>query len=405
MKKASLSVWLLCLSLQGFAQEPPAFTWQAKLPVPDSTGFYHIALTPAVSRMAYRDGRWDIRIYTQKQEVPYVLYSDFSGSQPPSVFQPLPVINQSPGMLVFANKSRRTLDCFDIVYKNSRVRKTIQVNGSDDGQQWYGVTEQFLFDPSAGDAGTGVTSIQRIQIPRSNYAFYRLRISDTVHAPLLIEQIGIPEFPTRPPAYTAIPGVRMTPVKAARPKESAYLIDLQGIYPADRLTLKISSPALYHRRALLQQNSTRTTVTSFTLSSETPATIELPRTGYDSLYLVVLNEDSPPLTISGVEVMQKNHYLVARLEKGKTYVLCGGAPAAVPPQYDLQFFKERLNDFVVEVMTPAAPTLLAQTAPPTPAAGFFNSRWWIWAGILLIIAVLGLLVPRLVRDIKDQNTP
>ncbi len=405
MKKTRLSVLLLCLSLPGLSQQTPAFTWEAKLPAPDTTGFYHIALTPAVSARAYCNGLWDIRIYAGKQEVPYVLYSDFTGQQPPFVFQPLPVVDRSPGLLVFENKNRRTLDYFDIVYKNSGVRKQMQVNGSDDGQVWYGVTEQFLFDPSSGDAATSVTSRQRIQIPPSNYAYYRLRVSDTLHAPLLIEQIGVSEFPSKPAAYTAIPGVQFAPAKAARDKESAYLIDLRGSYPADRLTLRISAPALYHRQAMLQRKQPHATIASFTLSSESPSIIELPRAAYDSLYLVVLNGDSPPLAINGVEVLQKNHYLVALLEKGKTYRLCGGAPTSAPPQYDLQFFRERLNDFVVKVMEPATPALLPQTTPPISASGFFNSRWWIWAGILLIIGLLGLIVPRLVREIKDQNTP
>lgn len=405
MKKTRLSILLLGLSLQGFAQKMPAFTWRAALPVTDSSGYYHIALPAAVSAKAFHPHGWDVRILEGTNEIPYVHYESITGPRRAD-FRPLPITEQSGSMLTFENKEQRSLNRFEIVYKNSAVRKNLTVTGSNNGADWYGVTEEFTFNPSVGEpfGSDGHSSRQVVQIPASNYIYYRLRIHDTIYAPLFIEQIGLSEYPVVLPRYAAIAGVKLTPVKTKVPKESTWLLDLGGAYPAERLVFQIDAPALYHRQAMVLKNAQKTVVAQFTLSSDAPLVYDINLAKYDSLYLTVRNEDSQPLKISGVEVLQRNNYLVAHLEKGKTYFLQGGAPDAVPPQYDLEHFKSRLNSFALQVLSPTAPETIAIAETPTPSTSFFDSQWWIWAGILLIVGLLGVIVLRIVRDLRDQNT-
>ncbi|HEY9262832.1 hypothetical protein, partial [Chitinophaga sp.] len=60
-------------------QHAPGFTWQAALPPVVQSGFYHIALTPAVAAKLNNHPVPNFRLYQAEKEVPYLLQEQVGG--------------------------------------------------------------------------------------------------------------------------------------------------------------------------------------------------------------------------------------------------------------------------------------------------------------------------------------
>ena len=152
-KRRNKYLLLLLLLVAGrvTAQQPAAaFTWQAPLPPVAQSGFYHIALTPAVAAKLNNSAVPNFRIYQADKEVPYLLQEQVGGYDVAS-FEPFDVTDNvrlagKSSTIVFHNAKGYTLDHFEIVFKNAQVIKTMRISGSNDKENWYGVTDTFVFD-------------------------------------------------------------------------------------------------------------------------------------------------------------------------------------------------------------------------------------------------------------------
>lgn len=411
MKKKWISAIILFCNLQTFAQQAMDFSWEAKLPVPDTTGYYHIAITPAVSARAYQMGKWDVRIFADKTEVPYVLNQDFLQDKNTNTFHAfsmeLPEVKpNATTTVIFEQPLPKPLAEFGLRYTNTTVRKKVQLTVSADKVTWYALRDPFLLDPSSAvkvdEEGTLLE--ETINIPTSGYRYYKLVMDDSTSAPLQINGVGYRSIPQLFPTHTVVPGVTVNMLPGKNRREDQYLIVLHDKYPLTHLTIGVKAPSMYHRNATLstviQTFSSRWS--EFTLSSKEPLRqIVLPQPGtYDSIYLNIFNGDNPPLELGEIKAWQNTYYLIAYLEKGKAYVLKGGAPRMEIPQYDVTHFRQVYESQAQHMMEPAPPVMKV-TSEPAITATFFNSQWWVWGGIMFIIVLLSLIVVRMIRDMKS----
>ncbi len=76
-KSCRISLLFLCSAWSAVGQEKPGFTWEAALPRVTTPGFYQIPITPAIAARAYRNGEWDIRVYGDSAEIPYLVTQFF----------------------------------------------------------------------------------------------------------------------------------------------------------------------------------------------------------------------------------------------------------------------------------------------------------------------------------------
>lgn len=404
MKKNWISAIILCCNLHVFAQQAQDFSWKAKLPVPDTTGYYHIAITPALSARAYQAGNWDIRIFSGETEIPYVLNQDFLEDKNTNTFKSfsMPLLEVKPNAattVIFELLLQKPLSEFQLRYTNTTVRKQAQLTASNDKVIWYALREPFLLDPSAAITVEGKATLleETIAIPASSFRYYKLVLNDSASAPLQINCVGHRRIPQLFPAHTAIPGVTMKLLPGKDRREDRYLIDLHDNYPLTHLTIRVKAPLMYHRSATLSAP-----VQHFILSSETPMTqVTLQERGmYDSIWLNISNGDNPPLELDKVEAWQNTYYLIAHLEKGKTYSLKGGAPGMQIPRYDAEHFREVYASLAQHMMQPEPPVMITKVVTsPT----FFNSRWWVWAGIIFIVALLVMVVFRMLKDMAKEG--
>ena len=95
-------------------------------------------------------------------------------------------------------------------------------------------------------------------------------------------------------------------------------------------------------------------LTEIRVSSTSTIAQPLPLVRTKDFYIVVSNEDNPPLEITAIRTFQPRRELVAYLEKGKSYQLVFDDPKAPKPNYDLNEFTGRI---------PAHPSMLAISNP------------------------------------------
>lgn len=395
------------------AQQPvPGFTWQAPLPAVPVSGFYHIALTPAVAAKLHNNMPPDFRIYQGDTEVPYLLQEQTGGYSVAS-FESFPITGNisEPGKrstIVFHNANGHTLDHFELVFKNARVMKTMRISGSNDKKNWYGVTDAFVFDPASAIPDTSSTTlVKTIPIPSSDYAWYQLIIDDSASAPVFIEKIGRYKTNSQATEYTAVPAPAISVRPGNSRHESRWQLAFDQPYLIRKLSFNITAPALYRRSAVISARISGhdREIATFNLSSDQPSQVELSAPGnYDTLLLTVQNDDNPALQISAVNAWQQTIWLTANLQQGQSYLLKGGNAAIPAPIYDLGYFKDSVP-VSIPVIEPGAPVSIAATAVKTPAGTVtvFKSKWWIWVGIIAMAAFLVFIALKMLKEMQERK--
>ena len=124
--------------------------------------------------------------------------------------------------------------------------------------------------------------------------------------------------------------------------------------------------------------------------------------GYRYLRIWIENASDPPLDVQGASVTRLAYYLDFQARPGKTYALYFGNPRAPSPTYDFAQYAGRLRkDGVTKASLEAAvqnPAKRAGRVPPWSE----RHKGLIWAALVLVIIVLGLLI---MRQLKTAPQP
>jgi hypothetical protein len=388
------------------------FSQQAKLPAIDSSRIYNVIVTPEITGASKSPTLSDIRIYDGETQIPYVLQQDeydIDFSKKLINFDILENKQTPNGMstLIFHNKQSLQLDHFDMLIKNTWVKKQISISGSDDRKKWYAVTENFWLELNGSGLDTGRNRfIKTVQIPLTDYKYYCLSINDSTTKPLNIFEIILYNPIPGENTYAPVPSPSLIKLKETAPKQSIFGLKFSGAYSINKIAFDIASPTLYHRSATLCTLGREGYIPlqQLTLASNQPTQIILNSAIKEkALYLIIENEDNPPLQITAIKAWQLNTYLITYLEKGKSYMLKTGDMLLDKPVYDFSYGKGYNNQMpptlhagkLFEIPTPEKPAVTTPT--------LFRSNIWIWAGIAGINILIGFLVFKLIKDMQKQK--
>jgi len=179
-------------------------------------------------------------------------------------------------------------------------------------------------------------------------------------------------------------------------------------YQSDRILISISDPEYFSRKAELylpiNDSSTKISsdpIASFTIQTNTPNIFEIPRQKSKVFYLVINNEDNPPLKLKNVFTQQLLYELVAFLEKNKQYKLLLDNPIATAPNYDLEKFK----DSILQNIPIIGISNFSSNSHPvmTPSKLADKNKSWIWVAIILAGCILLYFTFTLLKDIKKSG--
>ena len=406
-------VWLTttyCLLIATVVQAQ-SFRYRASVDAVQQSGYHKILLSPdVVGRL--NANLTDIRLYDgQQQEVPYLLARQQPTQTSPFVNYDVVSRKSIPNVatkLVVRNPSKSQISSFELVIKNTNVGKKARLSGSSDAQNWYALDDNLWLGPSQNNLGT--TETKTINFPISDYEYYQLDINDSLGTPLNILKAGHYVQKAIAGSYLVIPNLSISQRDSSDKNTYVHLTRTTDAR-FDKLTIAVQTSAPFRRRAILGQFHTRKlkrgrierwfeSIRSFELTSTDSNVVHLPGLKTNDLYLVIANDDNPPLRVRDVQAYQLTTYLVANLTANSSYQLRFSADDVVAPAYDLTAFKTTSpkNPPVIGV---SAITAIDSDSEST--ASLCTDSRIIWPALGLVLLVLGILSYRMLREMGKTN--
>lgn len=407
MIRVAVTAVLIAINLIGVAQ-----TYHAEVPLhpADSDGFYKVVLTPEMD--PFIDPAFsNIRIHdTANKEVPYILGVD-EMKKVPSQFMEYTLedklfFKDSCTVIILANHAQSTINNISLMIKNAAVVKEARLAGSDDKQTWYALKDVFQmgFINNPG----GISEIEIVDFPNSNYPYYRLVINDTKSAPLNILRAGYYTSGTAAGVkYLQLPAPRLNQKEETTKKRSYITVAFDTLHFIDKVRWHISGLPYYLRQATLYTESERLTkhgkrekfreyIGDIQLNSRQENVEFIPTVKTNNLLLEISNDDNPPLEVSGVECFREARQLTVWLQKEKHYILKFGDNTMPAPVYDLQFFKDSISSDLGYVKTGILSKIVH--ASDDGEHTFFTTRAYIWVAIIAVIVFLGFMSLKMIRE-------
>jgi hypothetical protein len=415
--KSLLAVCIGCFAAAiAMAQQ---FKFTAALDSVVKTGFYQVSITPQLSSYVKTDFS-DLRISDEKGNwVPHIIQTVLPFMNQ-SALKEFPIVSnqlndsgktelvvENKGIdLHIGNTAVLTVSEIVLFIKNNAVSRYAAISGSNDGKHWYIINENILLARSyESDSSYFISSVK---FSNADYKYFKLVIDNAKSDPLNILKAGsyfnltfqsVISSVSNPPAVIS--------QKDSSDGRSYIKVRQDAAYHIDKIRIDAAGAKFFKRNAVLLLPGNDSTVAhrhepglSFVLSSGSDNEFSLEKIKTTFFYIIIENNDNPPLQIKAVNTSQSITRAVAWLEAGKKYSLLVDNADAEQPDYDIALFKDSI---------PAnAPAIGIGTFKKTEPAAVAeqkndNNKWWLWPAIIGAIAILGFLSWKLLADMKKTD--
>lgn len=399
MKKLIIN-FLLMLPLCGALAQP--FDWTAKLTIPDSTAFYKIPLPPEVLGKLNPQFT-DLRIYDgQQKEVPYLLKKD-QHKITKNVFHPYEITKvehseNGSTIIVIHNSKRDKINNLCLRVNNFDTRKFAKLTGSNNQIDWYAIKDDYVF--SSVQSSSEPSVIKVINFPHSKYEYYRLEILDWFTDPIHVLSAGYFDTHLKYGNYYQI-DASITQVDSIELQQTWVKLQFPFVPNCEKIKVEIEGPSFYNRIARLckrakdkKGNVSYIDLIRFSLISNRELMVDVGNIRTEELYIVVENNDNPPLQIKGVTGYQLHNYLVAHLQTGENYHIEFGNDNVKPPVYDIGYFNSKIPENIPQLeMNSVQLTSLIKTEDK-----HVISTLWIWITIAGVALLVGGMTYKMIRE-------
>lgn len=423
-KTAFITAFLLPFALQ--AQH---FNWQAKIDPAQKDGHAKVLLSPGITSQL-RSGFPDIRVYDKENyETPYLVYKD-EAKQGLDRFITYQVVetHYSRGCCSFIkvkNSTGKPIDHIVLEVNNADARREMNLAGSYDGVNWFVVRDEFVVETFNGmvKGEKKTTSLIRFDFPLTDYKYYKFEFDDwyywwrDYHHPVFIVRAGHVEPTFIPEKCLDLPKPAFVQKDSGRQTLVDIRFDEAQYTDHFKFNLRQVKNKDYYRSASLYElveNDNKTTtekyIGSTVLSSMNDNEISLPGNRAGHFVLKINNEDDRPLIVDDLRALQVKHYLVADLEKNNVYTLRFGNDSIPAPVYDMQYFKNKIQDSLDVLQALPRENIAAQKQEvkikadsKSESKTFFTSKTIVWFAIGGVGLLLLFLTARMLKDMKRKD--
>ncbi|WKK66319.1 DUF3999 family protein [Lutimonas zeaxanthinifaciens] len=179
---------------------------------------------------------------------------------------------------------------------------------------------------------------------------------------------------------------------------SVYEIQMTDQVPVSSMTISLDANYDFYRPVSIEylSDSTKTekgwryryrTLLNGTLSSFEDSRYDFKSTLLKKLRVKIYNRDNQPLNIEKFEVGGFSYEIIARFDELAKYYLFYGSEKAQKPSYDLQYFKAKIPTELKPLTLGAEQKI--EKIIPAPKEPFLKNKLWLWAVMIVIIAMLG----------------
>lgn len=415
--KSLLAVLVYCLSTAVVMAQQ--FKYTAALDTVTKTGFYQVRITPELSSHVKTDFP-DLRIVDEKGNwVPHILQTVLPFFSQ-SALKEFPIVSNQLNdsgktVLVVENKgmglrigNKDVIDISEILLfiKNTSVSRYASLSGSNDQKNWYIVNEPILLTRNyESDSGYFISSVK---FSAADYKYFKLVIDNEKSDPLNILKAGTYFNRT----FQSVISGLSNPATVISQKDSSdgrsYIkVRQAAAYHFDKIGVDAAGAKFFKRNAVLFLPGNDSTAAhrhtpefSFVLSSASGNEFSLKKIKAALFYIIIENNDNPPLQIKSVSTSQSTTHAVAWLEADKKYSLLTDNDAAMQPEYDIALFKDS-----IPANTPAigVGAFKKTELPDVAEQKNNNNKWWLWPAIIGAVGILGFLSWKLLGDMKKTE--
>jgi hypothetical protein len=392
------------------------FSGKSDIPVVELSGYYHLSVSPDVLAVA-QDNLADIRIRNRQsgEEISYLLRTE-NPVQLQSSFEYYQLLqndfnpNDSITSVVIDNEGKKTVDQFCVIIRNADISKFISVKGSEDKLQWYAVKQTSRVNTIVKNDEN--SEILIVDIPKGDYRYYVLEISNPQHEPVKVLHVGKYQYSEILGKYTRLPVSGFVRKDSTNKKSYIYFTAVRRNYIANRISFEINNDKPFRRETrLMSQEISKDKkalaypIRSFVLSSENEHSIELGNTRLNkSLFLEIDNKDNIPLAIQEITFYQLNRYLTVYLEKGVAYTLFCGDKKLSAPEYDIRYFEQNIPESPPILELQLFEEIAVSDEPdPAKSPNFMETPLFLWSVIAIVGIVLLWICFRMIRETKKVS--
>ena len=353
-----------------------------------------------------------IRIANKKSrtEVPYALYSIPETIKKSFVSFPLisKTKNDSLTSIVISNTKQQQLNELFITISNSSVSKSVNVFGSNDGNEWFGLVQNHLLNNLVNPKLQQVE--KSIVLPLNNYKFLKWEFNDKISLPIECMNFGIYQSKVNYVAQLELKNFNQKILTDNSKKKSLILISFEKSQLISRLDFDIRSN-LYFRTGRILVNRERKVknkteeyqeeILTFVLNSKMKTSFEFPEIFENELIIEIDNQDNPPLEIEKLQLFQTPKYILANLEQGEKYEI-SVSNKLDKPNYDIVNFLPKENE-TLEVVTIENFKPIKSLSKVEQIQHFWQTKWFLWTAIILAGLIIAYFAFGLLKDVEKKD--
>lgn len=362
MKKILFTYIFIVFSVSFLSSQE--FAYQAELPKVDSSGYYHIFLSPEItSKLNYKFS--DIRILDKKdKEVPYIrlgedeMYKTAKSKQIKILQNEYKRVKKYTYLLVHNSDLSAISNLVLIVDNPMNAEAWINVSGSNDLNSWNILKNNSRYMPEFSDSS--LAEIRIDDIPESKFEYYRIFLFDFNKTVFNVHKVLNFDIQKKNEEFVDVMKPDFEQDDTSEANQTILKLSFEEPQYIDKIKFFIESPKFYLRTAEIVKKDSATgkrirlqfydqNQQDFYLCSDSLNELMLSRYYAQNLFLIVNNNDDTPLKFSDVDVLQREEFIVAYLEKNEKYLLYFGNKNVPPPIYDLKFFKTKIPSKCPEI--------------------------------------------------------
>jgi len=412
--------------------EPGAWSWESDVAAEDAPeGFVRLELTPEALDAA-RPSLADLRVVNGRNElVAHVMARPRTHAK--AQWRAATLTNQVFTIGEFARVTadfgaRERRNQIRVTLSGENYRRFAQLEGSEDGRDWATVDTAWLFHYRDGGQSYDATTIR---FPANDFRYLRLTAYNMEDEPntIQIRRVETCEV-VADPEETPV-AVTVDSVEPAEDDGNVTIFDIDSGYrnlPIASLRIAPMTPYFYRRYELLGRDAPRETYERREETGMNPAEREVPwrliasgvfyrverddgededlvvdpvGASYRYYRLRILNGDDAPLDVAQQDIFLTRHALSTVLfdyRPSQAYRLFLGNAEATAPSYDLARAVSDLDDRTLPGVEVGP--LRAVVGPEEVVPFLQRYRNASWLVLVLVVAVMGLLIARNLRNVQ-----
>lgn len=375
------------------------------------SGLQLVLLSPEVISEAENNPDF-IRIINKKSstDVPYATYA-----MPETIeksFIGFPVVaktkNDSVTTIVISNAKMQPLNELFVTISNSSVSKAVDILGSNDAKEWFGLVQNHVLSNLSDPKLPQVEKV--LVLPLNNYKFFKLEFNDKESLPIECKNFGIYQSKVNYVDHLELKNFNQKITTDASRKKSLIVISFQKPQSISRVDFDIHSD-LYFRAARILvprerkvKNKTKKgqeTHAAFVLNSKAKTSFEFQELFEKEFIIEIDNQDNPPLAIKNVHLFQTPNYLLAHLEQGQQYEITVSTTRE-KPSYDIVNFLPTENE-LLEVVTVENFKPVKKSVQVAQKPNFWQTNWFLWTSIILAGLIIAYFAFGLLKEVGQKD--